>query len=117
MTSEIGTLIIRAGMAPQQTPSPGSCSWWLRGRRRRDRVFARDQSALIRACRHVIETDIVGHGTEERNPAPEEYGDPGDRETLNDPGCEEALHGDPAIHVGMPEPALRQPRYDIGGRP
>src|SRR4051794_32050215 len=80
-------------------------------------ILALNQAAWIVPSRYVMETDIVRQGAEERNTGANEHGNARNNETLNKPGLEKPLNGDPAIHISMPDAASIKLRHDFSGIP
>src|SRR5574342_404377 len=86
------------------------------GRWTEDGVFALHESARILPRRHVAELQVRVEVPEQGNAGADENRHPGDDETLDEPGPQESLNGDPAIDVGVAHTLRGQPRRDLGGR-
>lgn len=61
------------------------------------------------------EPDVAVRGPEEGNAGPDENGNAGDDQPLDEARAQEALDGDPAVDVGVLYPIGTQPVHDVAG--
>ena len=84
-------------------------------RRRQDQVFTLDQAGSVLPSGDVLQPNIVRQRSKEGNAFPQQHGDPGDDQPLNQAGPEKTLDGDAAIHVDMADAAFFKLTNDVLG--
>src|SRR5215213_7557572 len=89
----------------------------VEGRARPDGIYTLNEPAGVSARCDMLQLYIARRGAKEWDPGTDQHGHARDNEALDEPGPQEALNGDPAVHVYMPDAARRQARHDFRRRP